>query len=383
MGLDIASLEKASATILELNGRLDGDTTASLSTAIEAIDEGAIIIDMANCNYISSAGLRVFLITHQDFSRQGRSLSLVNLSALVYSVFEVSGFNQILNVTKSPRRISIHESELISSGACGDCYRLDSETVVKLYREGVAVSVAEKEKRYSKAAFLMGLPTAISYDVVVCGARSGVVYEMIDAELFSTIIRDNPENTEKHAQLLSAIAKKVHSIRGDDSIFPSIKNQFQDYIDEMHAFLPRSDIEFLQERLRSIPESTNCVHFDLHSSNIMMRKGEPVIIDLGDFSVGSYLFDLGLIYMIYGLPDLGFCEMVTKIPSDQGVRLCESFIQSYFADMTPEDYKYFYQNRFFLASLRAIYTITFLPQMRSMMIEAVRDYLLPRMRASY
>lgn len=66
---------------------------------------------------------------------------------------------------------------------------MDTETVVKLYNEGVEPHIAEQEKQYARAAFVMGIPTAISYDVVSCGTRSGIVFELLDAELFSAVIR--------------------------------------------------------------------------------------------------------------------------------------------------------------------------------------------------
>ncbi|MGE5389376.1 MAG: anti-sigma factor antagonist [Hyphomicrobiales bacterium] len=382
MSLDIATSHDSASTVLRLSGRVDHETSASLSAAIESAAVGSVALDMSGCDYLSSAGLRVLLVAHQNLTRKGHSLSLFNVPPVIYSVFEVTGLDQLLHVDKAPRPISLDGAELISSGACGDCYRLDAETVVKLYREGVDPGIAEKEKKYAKAALLLGLPTALSYDVVACGGRTGVVYEMIDAQLFSAIIRDDPAHTAEYARLLSDIAKGVHSIKGDPQIFPRIKEQFVDYLGQLGAFLPPSDISFLRERLQLIPDSETCVHFDLHSSNIMMRKNEPIIIDLGDLSIGSYLFDIGLVYMIYGLPELGFCEMVTRMPSDQGVKFCESFISSYFADRPAADYEFFHRNRFFLASLRAIYTVTFLPYLRPRMIELLRNVLLPKMRAS-
>lgn len=377
MGLAISTFD---SNILRLAGRLDNDTSPILTAAVEAAAEGSIVLDMADCEYISSAGLRALLIAHRDLIRSGHSLSVVNVSPLVFSVFEVTGLDQILSVRKARRAISLEGAELFSAGACGDCYRLDAETVLKLYREGVDPGIAEKEKTFAKAVFLMGLPTALSYDVVSCGSRTGVIYEMIDARLFSAIIAEDPANTDNHGRRLADIARTVHAIKGDPAIFPRIKDQFVDYIAQIGAFLPRTDTDFLLQQLRAIPDSENCVHFDLHSSNIMIRNNEPIIIDLGDFSVGSYLFDMGLVCMIYGLPELGFCEMVTKIPTEQGVRLYESFISAYFADRPAEDYAFYQKNRYFLASLRAIYTITFLPQLRARMIEVVRDHLLPRMR---
>lgn len=382
MSLEIVLTNPSAPLVLRLVGRVDNETSASLAAALEIAADGPIVLDMAGCDYISSAGLRVLLIAQQNLTGKGHGLALSNVSSLVYPVFDVTGLDQILNVRKAPRPISLDGAELISSGACGDCYRLDAETVVKLYREGVDPGIAEKEKTFAKAAFLLGLPTALSYDVVACGARTGIVYEMIDAKLFSAIIKDDPLHTVEYGRMLADIAKTVHSIKGDPAIFPRIKDQFVDYIGQMRAFLPQSDVDFLLERLQSIPDSDACVHFDLHSSNIMMRKNEPIIIDLGDLSIGSYFFDIGLVYMIYGLPELDFCEMVTKMPAEQGVRLCESFIHSYFADRPAADFDFFERNRYFLASLRAIYTITFLPYLRPRMIEVVRDRLLPKMRAS-
>ncbi len=381
MGLDILASHERDSTNLRLSGRVDHETSPSLSAAIESAVAGSVALDLSGCSFVSSAGLRVLLLAHQKLTRKGQRLSLLNVPPFVYSTFEVTGLDQLLHVERAPRMISLDGAELISSGACGDCYRLDAETVVKLYREGVDPGIAEKEKKYAKAALLHGLPTALSYDVVACGARTGVVYEMIEAELFSAIIKDDPARTVEYGQMLSNIAKSVHSIKGDPAVFPRIKDQFIDYISELGPFLPQSDLAFLREQLQLIPESETCVHFDLHSSNIMIRRNEPVIIDLGDLSIGSYLFDIGLVYMIYGLPELGFCEMVIKMPADQGVRFCESFISSYFADRPAEDYEFFWRNRFFLASLRAIYTVTFLPYLRPKMIDILRDILLPGMRA--
>jgi uncharacterized protein (TIGR02172 family) len=382
MGLDIVS-KTSTPTVLLLIGRIDHETSVALGAAIDGAAEGSVVLDMADCEYVSSAGLRVLLVAHRHLLRKGHSLSIENVSPLVFTVFETTGLDQILRLRKAPRSISLEGAELISSGACGDCYRLDSETVVKLYREGVDPGVAEKEKRFAKAAFLLGLPTALSYDVVACGARTGIVYEMIDAKLFSVVIRENPHNTIAYGRMLADIAKSVHSIKGDPAVFPRIKDQFVGYIGQMRDHLPASDVDFLLERLQEIEDSETCVHFDLHSSNIMMRNNEPIIIDLGDFSIGSFFFDLGLVDMIYGLPELGLCELVIKIPAEQGVQLYESFLSSYFTTRPASDYEFFCRNRYFLASLRAIYTITFLPYMRPRMISAVQDFLLPRMRAHW
>ena len=42
-----------------------------------------------------------------------------------------------------------------------------------------------------KNAFVAGVPTAISYDVVACGNRRGVLYEMLKADTLSKFIEKN------------------------------------------------------------------------------------------------------------------------------------------------------------------------------------------------
>jgi aminoglycoside phosphotransferase (APT) family kinase protein len=120
------------------------------------------------------------------------------------------------------------------------------------------------------------------------------------------------------------------------------------------------------------------VHFDLHSSNIMVQDGELVIIDMGDFSIGSNFFDIGLIYMIYGVPELGMCQLATKIDAARGVEFWESFVAHYFAGRPPEEREFFDANRYFLASLRIVCAISYLPHIRDELIRLVKEVLLPR-----
>ena len=167
----------------------------------------------------------------------------------------------------------------------------------------------------------MGIPTAISYDVVSCGTRTGIVFEMLNAELFSHVIKKDFANVDKHAKTLSDLAKTLHVAKGDPAILPNMKESFRGYIRKMDDFLSPEEVDFLMQKLESIPDCDTCVHFDLHSSNIMIQNGEPVIIDMGDLSIGSYLFDVGLVFAIYGVEELGLSMRATKLPVAQGLEL--------------------------------------------------------------
>jgi len=378
--MDISSRSHGDHFVLTISGRLAGDTAASLDQDWLPPGTRKWTVNLAGCEYVSSAGLRVFIKMARDAKAQGVSLSFIDVLPNVLHVFDLTGLNQLLDVQPRPREISIDGLEFLSAGVCGQCFRMDEETIVKLYNEGVGREVAEQEKAFARAAFVAGIPTALSYDVVACGSRTGVVYEMLHAKLFSRVIGADPENVTQYAAQLADIAKNLHQTVGDPAVFPPLKPRLRTHIEEMKGLLSDSDIAHLLARLERIPEAETLVHFDLHTSNIMIRDGEPLIIDMGDVSRGHPLFDVGLLAMIYAYPEGGNCEFVTGMPNDLGRRLYEGFLEAYFADRPPAEREFFLRNEAFLASLRLIAAIPVLPMARDSLLEKIRDFLMPKIR---
>ncbi len=379
--MDIVKSMEGGAVVLRLRSRVDATNVQSLQQDWVGEGNGQLLVDLGECDYVSSAGLRGFMLLARETAARGGSMALVNVPAAVYEVFEVTGFTRILDVRRKPREISIDGLEPLSAGVCGQCFQLDAETIVKLYNEGIAPEVAEREKEFARAAFIAGVPTALSYDVVTCGTRTGVIYEMLDAQLFSALIRATPDRVDEHGALLARIAHTFHSKAADPSIFPDLKDRLRGDIEGLRGIFPDDDVELLAARLEMIPDGDNLVHYDLHTSNIMIRDGEPMIIDLGDLSRGHYFFDVGLIAMIFGYEEHGNCEFVTKIPNATGRRLYEHFLDAYFAGRPAEDRAFFDRNQAFLASLRLISSISILPPSRDVLVAKVRDDMLPKIRA--
>lgn len=377
----VTPLRTARTLTLALEGRLDITSAPVLGRALVLDDTDTLVLDLAGCDYVSSAGLREILTAYKRMAGAGGEMRVVNVCRDVQHVLEITGLSSMLQVRPKLREISLDGLEFLSAGVCGECFRLDRETIVKVYKDGIDPGIAEQEKRFAKAAFVLGIPTAISYDVVACGSRTGVVYEMLDAELFSRVIARAPDDLEPHARTLAEVLRAIHETKGDPAVFPDLKARFREYVAQMDFFLPAEDVALLQERLEALPDADTCVHFDLHTSNIMIRDGEPVIIDMGDLSIGSPLFDVGLLCTIYGLPEFGVCEMATKLPDPLGVRLLARTLDLYFAGRPPAERELFERNRWFLASLRLIYSITFLPAMRERFVVWIHDGLMPRIRA--
>jgi anti-sigma B factor antagonist len=102
--MDISTLHEDSACIIVINGELDASSSILLDKAIgRAVsqNETNILIDCKNLNYISSAGLGVFMSYLQDFQDKNISLVLYGLNEKVRNVFEILGLDQLLTIVLS------------------------------------------------------------------------------------------------------------------------------------------------------------------------------------------------------------------------------------------------------------------------------------------
>ena len=80
-----------------LEGRLDA---AQAPRAQEFLDEvtGGCVLDLAGLEYISSAGLGVFLRTHKRLMAGGHGLKLINVNRHINDIFVYSGFDRLFEI---------------------------------------------------------------------------------------------------------------------------------------------------------------------------------------------------------------------------------------------------------------------------------------------
>ncbi len=93
-------IKKSNNSILvSVAGRLDTTTAPSLEAELNTAigDNAELILDFAELEYISSAGLRVILTTQKIMNKQGKMI-IKNVNADVMEVFEITGFTDILTI---------------------------------------------------------------------------------------------------------------------------------------------------------------------------------------------------------------------------------------------------------------------------------------------
>ena len=97
--MNVIKESSGSQLTLRIQGRLDTTTAPQLETELKASVEGvtALVLDLAELAYISSAGLRVVLMAQKIMNKQG-TMVVRNVDPNVLEVFEVTGFSDILPI---------------------------------------------------------------------------------------------------------------------------------------------------------------------------------------------------------------------------------------------------------------------------------------------
>ena len=98
--MNINKTRNGGKTTLALSGRLDTTTASALQEALlpEFEESMHVELDFAELAYVSSAGLRVLLMGEKTAKAKGGKQTLVNVSAEIMEVFDMTGFTSILHV---------------------------------------------------------------------------------------------------------------------------------------------------------------------------------------------------------------------------------------------------------------------------------------------
>ena len=325
---------------ISLEGRIDSGNAAALQKEITQIrsarPDGQIVFDLDRLNYISSAGLRVFLKLAR---REKSTIRAVNVSTDVVEIFRMTGFDDILEISQRMRRVSVQGCEVIGRGANGVVYRLDPDTIIKVFRPDAGLSIVERERERARAALLKGLPTAIAYDVVKAGDCYGIVYEMINSRSLAQVLQEDEAHFERYAKAYASLFKEIHNTQGDLQIFGRVKEIYEEAIDYCSDVYTAEELEKLRTLIRSVPDRTTLIHGDFHPKNIMLIDGELTLIDMGDMSLGDPVFDfLATAATQVNLVKLDpvFAQAFTGMPVLTVTRLWNTLLEEYFAGESRE-----------------------------------------------
>lgn len=97
--MTIEKIANGKELTVKLVGRLDTTTAPQLETELNRSIHGVekLVLEFEGLEYISSAGLRILLMTQKTMNKQGE-LILKNVNDTVLEIFEVTGFVDLLTI---------------------------------------------------------------------------------------------------------------------------------------------------------------------------------------------------------------------------------------------------------------------------------------------
>lgn len=287
------SLENNNLTIY-LEGRIDSNSALTVEQDIMSVVANAsganVVLDAEKLEYISSAGLRILMKLRKQM---GTALPVMNVPREIYDIFETTGFTELFDIHKRLRQVSIEGCEMIGRGGNGMVYRLDQETILKLYNAGTSLDKIALEKKYATAAFTAGLPCAIAYDTVQSGNQYGIVFELLNAVTVGRAVNNDPTLIPKMGRSMGVLLKQLHTTEMPSGVLPKMTDKITSWIEYLEEkYIDHADAELMRSVLAEIPEKNTLVHADFHEGNVMLQGEELILIDLDDICTGNPLHDL-------------------------------------------------------------------------------------------
>ena len=286
-------------------------------------------LDFAKLNYISSAGLRIILKIKQKHDDS----HVINANLDVYDVLQMTGFTNIMDVKKAMREMSVEGAEIIGEGFFSTVYRIDKDTIIKVFNRTSDEKQIERELKLAKQAFVLGIPTAISFDIVKVKNKLGVRFEMLDCMSLKNAFIKYPEKYDELLNKYVDLLKKINTTECFDPSVPSIKKFFLEKVDAIKHLLDQAHYEKLLGLMKSVPERSTFVHGDCHFKNIMVQGEDFLLIDMDTLSVGHPIFELANLrcpYVAFEEDAPGNCEQFFGMKAEYCVKLYDDIVRLYF-----------------------------------------------------
>ena len=98
--MNIKETSDGDSIVLNISGEIDGSNVGELEESIKGAAGRTenLILDLEDLEYISSAGLRVFIIIQKQIDRDGHSMLIKHVCDDVMEIFKVTGFVKLLNI---------------------------------------------------------------------------------------------------------------------------------------------------------------------------------------------------------------------------------------------------------------------------------------------
>jgi uncharacterized protein (TIGR02172 family) len=200
------------------------------------------------------------------------------------------------------KSIDINSWTQVGEGGIGKTYVHpdNPDILLKVNRSSMSDErTVKREVETSQHVFGLGLSTPRMFDIVRVGDAYGYTFERIKGKKsLSRICADDPSRISEIAALLASEGRKLHATTCDTAFFPSHKEGALKAIGAAD-FADEADKQKLLAFVEGLDDAPTCLHGDYQTGNLIVSgEGKPYWIDLGWFSHGLPMFDIGHLFLI-------------------------------------------------------------------------------------
>jgi len=232
--------------------------------------------------------------------------------------------------------VDMADYEQSGEGANGTSYnhRTDPAVMMKLYHPG-KVQQPLDEMLVARKVYAMGIPTPAPGDYVTDGTRFGIRFRRIlGKQSYARAVGDHPDQVARYAGEFAEMCLSLHRTRVDTSAFECVKDRYAREL-KANPFFSSAEKDRLLRFILDAPDTDTALHGDLQFGNAIFVDEERYFIDLGDFSYGFPLFDIGMVYSTAYLSDPDFVREAFHMEPATAVRFWQAFAPVYFGTDRP------------------------------------------------
>ena len=264
-----------------------------------------IILDAADLEYISSAGLRVIL----RLKKSCPALKIVNVNSEVYEILDMTGFTEMMTVEKAYRVVSVEGCEEIGRGANGTIYRIDQDNVVKVYNNADALAGYPARARGGQAG---ADPRHPHRHLLRRGEGGGQLRLRLRAAQRPLLLQDPGHRAGEDGLVREGVCGHAQ----EDPRHRGPRRKAAGYegdgagLGALHAGLSAGGSgKKLYALVEAVPHDDHMLHGDYHTKNLELQNDEVLLIDMDTLAVGHPIFELGSMYNAF----VGFSEQNHEI----------------------------------------------------------------------
>ena len=220
-------------------------------------------------------------------------------------------------------------------GANGESlfHNTDSRLMLKMFESNVDVDAIRHELNMAVRVYATGIPTPKPGQLVTDGnGRYGIQFErIIGKKSFARATGEDPDKADVYARRFASLCKRLHAVHLQPGEFTDIREYYLNILDRSTVYTTQ-ERNILARYIEQAPDGDTAIHGDLQFGNAIMVGDKDYFIDLGDFTCGSPLFDLGMVLFTCLYDNVQFMRQVFHLEPETAKVFWLNFVKGYFGE---------------------------------------------------